>query len=211
MVYFLAESGDDRAAAPRYDVPQGVGVEHRYEAKLTNPFADRGQNPTCILLSARWRGMVEIYRFLSSALLSTTIFMYYSLQEHIRVIVELWPLRAWRPKTPKRSSRTAPTLPAGIRSHLKKIRATCASACLSTAMPYSNCFKARPSHHHLLRASLTPQRLMLSLGTNSYWRTKISGAFYFLPNLTLPGTPSRRFRGSSQTVDLDMESWRGRP
>ena len=35
-VWVTSEIGDGRAEKPRYDVPQGVGVENRYEAELTN-------------------------------------------------------------------------------------------------------------------------------------------------------------------------------
>ena len=31
-----SENSDGRAEKPRYDVPQGVGVNNRYEAELTN-------------------------------------------------------------------------------------------------------------------------------------------------------------------------------
>ena len=69
--------------------------------------------------------------------------------------------RMWRPTNPRRSSRTAPSLPAGTRSLFKNTRARCASAYLSAARPQSRCFKARLSHHHLLWAESTPRRLGL--------------------------------------------------
>ena len=47
---------------------------------------------------------------------SGSSFIYYSLQEQMRVSVEWSPWRAWRPITPRWSSRTAPSLPAGTRS-----------------------------------------------------------------------------------------------
>ena len=47
---------------------------------------------------------------------SGSSFIYYSLQEQIRFSVEWSPWRAWRPTTPRQSSRTAPSLPAGTRS-----------------------------------------------------------------------------------------------
>ena len=36
VVWVTSENGDGRAEKPRYDVPQGAGVENRYEAELTN-------------------------------------------------------------------------------------------------------------------------------------------------------------------------------
>ena len=35
-VWVTSESGDDRAEKSKYDVPQRVGVNNRYEAELTN-------------------------------------------------------------------------------------------------------------------------------------------------------------------------------
>ena len=35
-VWVTSDSGDGRAEKTRYDVPQGVGVQNRYEAELTN-------------------------------------------------------------------------------------------------------------------------------------------------------------------------------
>ena len=96
----------------------------------------------------------------------------------------------------------------GTRSRFKNTRASCASACLSTARPYSKCFKARPSHH-LLWTAPTPRRLMLSLATNGYRRTKISGVFYFSPHLA-PPTPSRSPSGSGLKTERGMDSLRRR-
>ena len=83
--------------------------------------------------------------------------------------------------------------------------------CLSLySRPYSKCFKARPSHHHLLWAAPTPRRLMLSLSTNGYKRTKISGVFYFSTYLAQPTTPSRSSRGRGQKMERGMDTWRGK-
>ena len=89
---------------------------------------------------------------------SGSSFIYYSLQEQIRFSVEWSTWRAWRPTTPRRSPRTASSLPTGTRSRFKNTRASCASACLSTDRPYSKGFKIRPSHHHLLWAAPTLRR-----------------------------------------------------
>ena len=35
-LWVASGNGDARAEKPRYDVPQGVGVNNRYEAELTN-------------------------------------------------------------------------------------------------------------------------------------------------------------------------------
>ena len=35
-VWVTSESGEGRAEKPLYDVPQGVGVKHRYDVELTN-------------------------------------------------------------------------------------------------------------------------------------------------------------------------------
>ena len=35
-VWVTSESGGRRAEKPRYDVPQGIGVQNLYEAELTN-------------------------------------------------------------------------------------------------------------------------------------------------------------------------------
>ena len=35
-LWVASRNGDGRAEKPRYDVPQGVGVNNRYEAELTN-------------------------------------------------------------------------------------------------------------------------------------------------------------------------------
>ena len=35
-LWVASGNGDGRAQKPRYDVPQGVGVNNRYEAELTN-------------------------------------------------------------------------------------------------------------------------------------------------------------------------------
>ena len=92
-----------------------------------------------------------------------------------------------------------------IQEYKSKLR-----VCLPTARPYPKCFKARPSHHHLLWAAPTPRRLMLSLRKNGYRRTKISGIFRFSPYLAPPTTPSRSSRGSGQTMERAMDIWRGR-
>ena len=141
---------------------------------------------------------------------SGSSFIYYSLQEQIRFSVEWSPWRTWRPTTPRRSSRTAPSLLAGTRSRFKNTRGSCVSACLSTAWPYSKCFKARPSHHHLLWAAPTPRRLMSSLSRNGNRRAKISGVFYFLPHLAPRTTPLRSSRESGQKMERGMDRWRGR-
>ena len=134
----------------------------------------------------------------------------YSLQEQTRCGVEWPPCRAWRPTKPRRSSRIAPSLPAGTRSRFKNTRASCASACHSAAWLYSKFSEARPRHHHLLWATPTPRRLTLSPSTNGYRRTKLSGVFYFSPHLAPPTTPSRSSRGSGQKMERGMDSWRGR-
>ena len=35
-LWVASGNGDGRAEKPRYNIPQGVGVKHRYEAELTN-------------------------------------------------------------------------------------------------------------------------------------------------------------------------------
>ena len=117
--------------------------------------------------------------------------------------------RAWRRTTPKRSSRTDRSLPAGARMRFTNTRASCASACLSTASPCSRCFRARPSHHLLLWAAPTPRRLMPSLSRNGNRRTKLSGV-YFLPHLAPPTTQLRSSRESGQKMERGMDRCRGR-
>ena len=69
--WVVSGSGDGRAEKPRYDVPRGLGVKNRYEAELTNQRRGSGSKPLGVFCcAARWRGMVAVYRFLSSALLT---------------------------------------------------------------------------------------------------------------------------------------------
>ena len=42
-LWVASGNGDGRAERPRYDVPQGVGVQNRHEAELTNQ--RRGSGP----------------------------------------------------------------------------------------------------------------------------------------------------------------------
>ena len=42
-LWVASGNGDGRAEKPRYDVPQGVGVQNRHEAELTNQ--RRGSGP----------------------------------------------------------------------------------------------------------------------------------------------------------------------
>ena len=41
-LWVASGNGDGRAEKPRYDVPQGVGVNNRYEAELTNQRRESG-------------------------------------------------------------------------------------------------------------------------------------------------------------------------
>ena len=108
----------------------------------------------------------------------------------------------------QRSLRTAWSLAVGVNIRLTNTRASCASACLSTASPCSRCFKARPSHHLLLWAASTPRRLMPSLSRNDNRRTKISGMLYFFPHLASPTTPLRSSRENDQKMET-ARRWSG--
>ena len=69
-------------------------------------------------------------------------------EKQIRTSVEGLPWRAWRPTSPRWSSRTGLSSPAGTRSRFKSRKTSCASAFLSSrARPYWKYFKERPSHH----------------------------------------------------------------
>ena len=67
------EIGDGRGEEPRHDVPQGVCVKNRCEAELIQSASRMGvKNPGVFCCTARWRGMVAVHRFLSSAQNKTT-------------------------------------------------------------------------------------------------------------------------------------------
>ena len=62
------ENGDGRAEKSRYGAPQRFGVENQYEAELDQSASRIGvKNLGIFSCTARWRGMVAVYRFLSSA------------------------------------------------------------------------------------------------------------------------------------------------
>ena len=64
--WITSENVDGRAEKPRYGAPQGVGVEIRYEAELDlSASRIRVKNLGAFCCTARWRGIVEVYRFLS--------------------------------------------------------------------------------------------------------------------------------------------------
>ena len=67
-VWFTSVNGDGRAEKPRYDVPQGVGVNNRFEAELTNQH--RGSGSKIWLYCAVPHGGAEWLRYTAFCRLS---------------------------------------------------------------------------------------------------------------------------------------------